>query len=197
MYDYGFSIHNAGMLRKDRNIVESLFRSGHVNVLVTTATLAWGINMPAYATIIKGTKIYDASAGQFKDIGAFDMQQIFGRAGRPQYDKEGEGILLTTADKVDNYVRMMTNKQEIESNLLTGLASCLNAEVACGCVTSMAEAVQWIKFTYLYRRCEINPRHYGIDPNIVYKDGIDSYLYNLCYENIMKLHAYRLIRYHE
>ena len=42
------------MLRADRNLVERSFISGHVRVLVCTATLAWGVNLPAHAVIIKG-----------------------------------------------------------------------------------------------------------------------------------------------
>ena len=68
---------------------------GHIKVLVSTATLAWGVNLPAYCVIIKGTKVYDSSSGEYKDIGIFDVQQIFGRAGRPQFDTEGEAIILT------------------------------------------------------------------------------------------------------
>lgn len=51
--------HHAGMVRSDRNAVEKMFAKGEVMVLVATATLAWGVNMPAYAVIIKGTDIYD------------------------------------------------------------------------------------------------------------------------------------------
>ena len=83
LFDFGFSIHNAGLLRKDRNIVEKLFMEGHIKVLISTATLAWGVNLPAYAVMIKGTKMYDSQSGEYKDIGIFDVQQIFGRAGRP------------------------------------------------------------------------------------------------------------------
>jgi replicative superfamily II helicase len=75
--------------------VEKLFSEGHIKVLVSTATLAWGVNLPAYAVIIKGTKMYDSASGEYKDIGIFDVQQIFGRAGRPQFDTEGEAIIMT------------------------------------------------------------------------------------------------------
>jgi len=71
------------MLRKDRNLVEELFKEGNIKVLVSTSTLAWGVNLPAYGVMIKGTKVYDSSTSSYKDIGVFDVQQIFGRAGRP------------------------------------------------------------------------------------------------------------------
>lgn len=73
LFDFGFSIHNAGLLRKDRTMVEKMFMEGHIKVLVSTATLAWGVNLPAYAVIIKGTKMYDSSTGSYKDIGVFDV----------------------------------------------------------------------------------------------------------------------------
>ena len=60
-------------MRKDRNLVEKLFLEGHIKVLISTATLAWGVNLPAYAVIIKGTKVYDSSSGEYKDIGIFDV----------------------------------------------------------------------------------------------------------------------------
>ena len=41
------------MLRQDRNLVERLFSQGLIKVLVSTATLAWGVNLPAHAVIIK------------------------------------------------------------------------------------------------------------------------------------------------
>ncbi len=41
------------MPRHDRNLVEKLFSRGLIKVLVCTATLAWGVNLPAHAVIIK------------------------------------------------------------------------------------------------------------------------------------------------
>ena len=53
---YGFAIHHAGMNRVDRTLVEDLFADKHIQVLVSTSTLAWGVNLPAYCVIIKGTQ---------------------------------------------------------------------------------------------------------------------------------------------
>ena len=53
LFPDGFGIHHAGMLRSDRNLVEEVFAEGFIKVLVCTATLAWGVNLPAHAVIIK------------------------------------------------------------------------------------------------------------------------------------------------
>ena len=50
------------MARADRTLVEDLFADGHIQVLVSTATLAWGVNLPAHTVIIKGTQV-SAGAG--------------------------------------------------------------------------------------------------------------------------------------
>ncbi|XP_053793164.1 activating signal cointegrator 1 complex subunit 3 isoform X2 [Vidua chalybeata] len=129
LFPDGFSIHHAGMLRQDRSLVENLFSNGHIKVLVCTATLAWGVNLPAHAVVIKGTQIYAAKRGSFVDLGILDVMQIFGRAGRPQFDKFGEGVIITTHDKLSHYLTLLTQQNPIESQFLESLADNLNAEM--------------------------------------------------------------------
>ena len=69
MFETGTGIHHAGMLRSDRNLVERLFGDGLLKVLCCTATLAWGVNLPAHTVIIKGTQLYDAQKGCFTELG--------------------------------------------------------------------------------------------------------------------------------
>ncbi|KAL5555566.1 hypothetical protein UlMin_037802 [Ulmus minor] len=83
---YGFSIHHTGLTRADRQLVEDLFVDGHIQVLVSTATLAWGVNLPAHSVIIKGTQIYNLEKGAWTELSPLDVMQMLGRAGRPQYD---------------------------------------------------------------------------------------------------------------
>ncbi|CAL9109847.1 unnamed protein product [Musa acuminata var. zebrina] len=162
LFESGFGIHHAGMLRSDRALTERLFSDGLLKVLVCTATLAWGVNLPAHTVIIKGTQLYDPKAGGWRDLGMLDVMQIFGRAGRPQFDKSGEGIILTTHDKLAYYLRLLTSQLPIESQFISSMKDNLNAEVALGTVTNVKEACAWLGYTYLFIRMKTNPLVYGI-----------------------------------
>ncbi|CAN9514188.1 unnamed protein product [Ophioblennius macclurei] len=198
MFPEGFGIHHAGMLRSDRSLMESMFSRGHLKVLVCTATLAWGVNLPAHAVIIKGTQIYDAKRGTLVDLGILDVMQIFGRAGRPQFDKYGEGTIITTHDKLSHYLTLLTQQNPIESQFLDSLSDNLNAEVALGTVTNVEEAVKWLRYTYLYVRMRANPLAYGINHKAYQMDpGLELYRKELVVESGRKLDKARMIRFEE
>ena len=82
----GIGIHHAGLSRPDRDLVEELFADRHLNILVSTATLAWGVNLPAHTVIIKGTQVYSPEEGRWIEISLQDIMQMLGRAGRPHFD---------------------------------------------------------------------------------------------------------------
>ncbi|RKP06268.1 P-loop containing nucleoside triphosphate hydrolase protein [Thamnocephalis sphaerospora] len=170
---YGFAIHHAGMSRVDRTLVEDLFGDGHVQVLVSTATLAWGVNLPAHTVIIKGTQIYSPEKGRWVELSPQDVLQMLGRAGRPQHDTYGEGIIITSQQEVQFYLSLINQQLPIESQLITKLADTLNAEIVLGTVRSRDEAVQWLGYTYLYVRMLRNGALYGVSPDDA---AVDPYL---------------------
>ncbi|EZA54919.1 Activating signal cointegrator 1 complex subunit [Ooceraea biroi] len=162
LFNNGLSVHHAGLLRSDRNLIEKYFADGLIKVLVCTATLAWGVNLPAHAVIIRGTEIYDSKHGSFVDLGILDVLQIFGRAGRPQFDTSGHAVIITSHDKLSHYLSLLTNQIPIESSFITYLADNLNAEIALGTISSVAEAVEWLSYTYLFVRMRLNFQAYGM-----------------------------------
>ncbi len=161
-FDAGLGIHHAGMLRPDRSLTERMFEDGAIRVLVCTATLAWGINLPAHSVVIKGTEVYNPDKGGFSDLSMLDVMQIFGRAGRPQYDTSGEATMITTHKALSRYLALLTDQIPIESSFIKQLPDHLNAEVVSGTVTSVKEAVAWLSYTYLYIRMLKNPMAYGV-----------------------------------
>lgn len=63
------------------------------------------------------------------DLGILDVLQIFGRGGRPQFNESGDGIIITTHNKLHHYLSLMMNQFPIESKFISHLADNLNAEV--------------------------------------------------------------------
>lgn len=94
----GIGVHHAGVLPRYRRVVETLFQEKLLAYCVCTETLAAGINLPARSvvlpTILKGPK------NKLKLIDTASAQQIFGRAGRPQYDDRGFVFALAHEDDV-------------------------------------------------------------------------------------------------
>ncbi|KAJ7638696.1 Sec63 Brl domain-containing protein [Roridomyces roridus] len=162
LFDGGFGIHHAGMLRSDRNMMERMFEARAIKVLCCTATLAWGVNLPAHAVIIKGTQVYDSSKGAFVDLSVLDVLQVFGRAGRPGLETSGEGYICTTEDKLAHYLDAVTSQNPIESQFQGGLIDSLNAEISLGTVANTRDGVRWLGYTYLFVRMRKNPFIYGI-----------------------------------
>ncbi|KAG8218769.1 Sec63-domain-containing protein [Butyriboletus roseoflavus] len=170
LFDHGFGIHHAGMLRSDRNLMERLFQDRAIKVLCCTATLAWGVNLPAHAVVIKGTQIYDSGKGSFVDLPILDVLQVFGRAGRPGLESSGEGYICTTEDKLKHYLDAVVSQNPIESQFQLRMVDALNAEITLGTVSSVAEGVRWLGYTYLFDRMRKNPTQYGISRESLTED---------------------------
>jgi len=162
---YGFAVHHAGLSKEDRTLVEDLFADRNIQVLVSTATLAWGVNLPAHAVIIKGTKIYSPEAGDWVELSPLDVMQMMGRAGRIEYDLKGKGVLITGRQELQYYLSLLHEQLPIESQFITKLADNLNAEIVLGTVQNAKEAVNWLGYTYLYVCMLRSPELYGIAPS--------------------------------
>lgn len=63
-------------------------------VLIATATLAWGVNFPAHLVVVKGTEYYDGKVKRYVDMPITDILQMMGHAGRPQFDNQGIAVVL-------------------------------------------------------------------------------------------------------
>jgi pre-mRNA-splicing helicase BRR2 len=70
---FGIGMHHAGMTKRDRKMVEDLFAAGYLQLLISTATLAWGVNLPAHTVIIKGTQIYSPEKGKWIELSPQDV----------------------------------------------------------------------------------------------------------------------------
>src|SRR4029077_12067151 len=94
----GVGVHHAGLLPKYRRIVEHLFQRKLLSVCVCTETLAAGINLPARSVVLPS--LLKGAPGKQRVIDPSTAHQIFGRAGRPQFDSQGYVFVLPHEDDV-------------------------------------------------------------------------------------------------
>ncbi len=94
----GVGVHHAGLLPKYRRVVEDLFEKKLLSVALCTETLAAGINLPARSVVL--TSLVKGPFGKEKVIDPSSAHQIFGRAGRPQFDTEGHVFAIPHEDDV-------------------------------------------------------------------------------------------------
>jgi replicative superfamily II helicase len=138
---YGVGIHHAALDAGTRSAIEELYRRRHIGVLVSTATLAWGVNLPARTVIIKGSEVYDPRIGGYASLDQTGILQMFGRAGRSGAEEGCKGILISSRK-----TEFLTQKS-VDSHLLVSICDCLNAEISMG-MSTFEEAVDWLKYTF-------------------------------------------------
>lgn len=117
----GVAFHHAGLSQHCRDAIETEFRRGAIKLLVSTPTLAAGVNLPARRVVISSIMRYDFRLGVNAPISVMEYKQFCGRAGRPQYDEHGEAITVGSygADEImDVYIN--GKPEPIESRIIDG-----------------------------------------------------------------------------
>lgn len=160
---FGIGLHHAGLNDKDRTLVEELFINQRIQVLIATSTLAWGVNFPAHLVIVKGTEYYDGKSKRYVDFPITDVLQMMGRAGRPQFDDSGIAVIMVHDVKKHFYKKFLYEPFPVESSLLMVLSDHLNAEIVASTITTTQEAIEYLTWTYFFRRLLVNPTYYGLE----------------------------------
>ena len=158
----GVAFHHAGLSKSDKDHVEDWFRAGKIDLLFSTSTLAWGVNLPARCVVIRDTKLHDPLEGEV-DMSPLDILQMLGRAGRPGYDDVGYGWVVADRAEADKYRRLLRDGKEIESRLAENLPEHVNAEIALGTISGIGDVMDWLETTFYYHRAGYAPGEQAYD----------------------------------
>ncbi len=94
----GVGVHHAGLLPQYKRIVEYLFQRKLLALTMCTETLAAGINLPARSVVLPN--LLKGPPDRKRLIAPSAAHQMFGRAGRPQFDNQGFVYALAHEDDV-------------------------------------------------------------------------------------------------
>jgi superfamily II DNA/RNA helicase len=144
LIDDGVAVHTSLMLETEKIGSELMFRSQSVPIMFATGTLAQGLNLPAIAVIIAGSRIGDPRGQDLREVQRRKFSQLLnaaGRAGRAGFANQGivvaipdkpvafEGVESFTKarDQVD-YLQQSDDSVRVQSGLTAFLDSvCSNA----------------------------------------------------------------------
>jgi helicase len=94
----GVAFHHAGLLSRQKRMIEDNFKNGLIKIITATPTLALGVNLPAFRVVIRDVKRYYQGLGSVY-IPVLEYKQMTGRAGRPQFDQFCESILVARSEE--------------------------------------------------------------------------------------------------
>ena len=119
----GVAFHHAGLVNRQRKIIEDNFKKGLIKFIVATPTLAMGVNLPANTVIINSIRRYGDYGMEL--LPAIEIEQMMGRAGRPRYDKEGNAIIVARNESELEIIDQKYFSGEVEP-----ITSKFNSEIA-------------------------------------------------------------------
>lgn len=155
----GCAFHHAGLTNEQRKTIETNFKKGILKVVTATPTLAAGINLPARRVIIRDLRRFDENFGNVP-IPVLEIKQMSGRAGRPQFDKEGEAVLLAKKENdipfvMENYLHGEPERIESKLGSEPALRMHILASIATAHVRSEEELMAFIDSTFFAHQLDV------------------------------------------
>ncbi len=109
----GVAYHNSWLHPEQRRAIEESFRNRILKVICCTPTLAMGVSLPAKTVLIRNYKFFSLGRG-IEPMPVFWVKQVFGRAGRPEYDAYGRGVIVARSEDEFEEIEEMYIHGELE-----------------------------------------------------------------------------------
>ncbi|XP_053856462.1 U5 small nuclear ribonucleoprotein 200 kDa helicase [Vidua macroura] len=158
----GVGYLHEGLTAMERRVVEQLFSSGAVQVMVASRSLCWGMNISAHLVIIMDTQYYNGKIHAYVDYPIYDVLQMVGHANRPLQDDEGRCVIMCQGSKKDFFKKFLYEPLPVESHLDHCMHDHFNAEIVTKTIENKQDAVDYLTWTFLYRRMTQNPNYYNL-----------------------------------
>jgi helicase len=110
---YGVAYHNSWLHPEQRRAIEDSFRARDLKVICCTPTLAMGVSLPAKLVLIRNYKFYTLGRG-LEPMPVFWVKQVFGRAGRPEHDAYGTGVIVARDEESFEEIQSVYIDGELE-----------------------------------------------------------------------------------
>ncbi len=162
----GVAFHHAGLLASQRKIVEDAFKAGKIKVIVSTPTLAAGVNLPARRVVIKTYHRFSGYAST--PIKVMEYKQMVGRAGRPGMDERGEAVVVVKSERAKREVinrYIFGEPERIESKLGNESSIRFHTLALASELKTVEKIEEFFESTFFFHQNEI-PVWFEIERNV-------------------------------
>ena len=130
--------------------------------MIAPRTMCYQLNVTAYVVIIMDTQVYNGQHHVYEDYPLADVLHMVGLANRPRVDEDARCVLMCQSSKKDFFKKFLYEPLPIESHLDTCLHDHFNAEIVTKTIENKQDAVDYLTWTFLYRRMTQNPNYYSL-----------------------------------
>lgn len=136
--------HCADIPLTERKRIENAFKNKDLDIIVSTPTLAQGVNLPAHYVVVSDTK-----RGNTR-VSPQEVQQCCGRAGRPKYDTEGHAYIILRQREVSAEKARLKNGALLVSSLSSAesFAPHILSDISHGNLKTQSDVYNWYRRTY-------------------------------------------------
>jgi pre-mRNA-splicing helicase BRR2 len=173
---HGMGYFHEALDPQDKRIVQRLFESGAIQVLVASKVgfllaytikcnahpfphqdTAWSLPVASYMVIIMGVQYYEGKEHRYIDYPVMDVLQMMGRACRPTEDERSRCVLMCQQTRKDFYKKFLAEGLPIESHLPTHLLhDYFLAEIAVKTIENKQDAMVRSGSILILKRLTVN-----------------------------------------
>jgi pre-mRNA-splicing helicase BRR2 len=180
---YGVGYMYEGQSASEQQFMQELLRLGFVTVLIVPFRVSHLVLSRAEYVFVLDTQYFDGKVGLEIDVETVELLHMVGRARHSSH--RGHVQVYCPASKREHLERCLVQLMPVESRLHTQLGDHLLTEMVSRTIETKADSVDFLTWTFLYRRLPKNPNFYGLLGTSV--RHISDYLSELVEESITDL----------
>ena len=196
--EHGIGIIHEGLSKQEVSLMKKLFKEGAIRILLVTQNFSWElIGLSANMVVLMDVEKFDGAEGRMIEYPMADVLQMEGLASRCLVSEDGSRLapkclLMCYTPRRDYFVKFLQEPLPVESDLAENLHDALNAEIVVGTITSKQDAVDWMTWTFLYRRLAPNPNFYNLSGRSV--QHINDFLSQLIEDTVEDLENAKCVK---
>ena len=158
----GVAFYHNGLHKSDIELINMLYSKGIITILVCTYDICYSIPSPASLVVVMDTVYYEGKEHRYIDISISDLLQMIGTASNPHNSDPCKAVIFCQSPKKEGLAKLLHTPLPIESHLDQYLHDHICAEITSRTIENKQDAVDYLTWTYYYRRLNQNPNYYNL-----------------------------------